>query len=122
MLHINILPLAGQTYIEKMVVQNSYIRGMRKCGEQDTIERMVTAKYEGDYTDNFICENCGNNQEVVIKIERINDNVKADYETTQNGKTSDENRVSFGEYSFVLPDNWGYDKSSKCSMKTTITV
>lgn len=90
-----------------------YFEVCEKCGEQDTIERMVTAKYEGDYTDNFICENCGNNQEVVIKIERINDNVKADYETTQNGKTSDENRVSFGEYSFVLPDNWGYDESSE---------
>ena len=90
-----------------------YFEVCEKCGEQDSIERMVTAKYEGDYTDNFICENCGNNQEVVIKIERINDNVKADYETTQNGKTSDENRVSFGEYSFVLPDNWGYDESSE---------
>lgn len=52
-------------------------------------------------------------EDMLSEIEKYNINLIADYEASQNGKTSDENRVSFGEYSFVLPDNWGYDESSE---------
>lgn len=52
------------------------------------------------------------NNNTLSKIEQDNIDMIEDYKDSLRGATSDSNRISFGDFSLVLPDGWGYDKST----------